>query len=175
MNDAEPRAWIGIGSNDDREAALASALASLAREFGPLAVSSVYASPCANGSESEYWNLAAGFNTVLEPPALRARLKSIETAQGRVRGPSAGGRVRVDLDLLAMAKPGKVMTTYASIEPPHVLLPLAELLPEWRSPEQEFTLAERADRLGAARPRRLVAPAPGAVAGRAFVAEETSC
>ncbi len=175
MNENEPRAWIGLGSNHEHERALAEAIAALERAFGPLVRSSLYASPCVNGGGREYWNLAAGFNTTLDATALRAQLKTLETTLGRLRGPAAAGRVRIDLDLLVSADADGELTAHDPIVVPHVLLPLAELLPHWHVPAHRYTMVERARRIDASSLRRVVSPVLIAASGSLLAAEEIAC
>ena len=169
------QAWIGLGSNDARDTALAAALTALAREHTLCGVSAVYASPCTRGSASEYWNLVASVETQRAPAALRNDLKALEARLGRVRGPAAEGRVRIDLDMLIMRDADGVPRAVGDLTPAHVLLPLAELLPAWRATATTPSLAEQAAATIGAPVRRFELPALAYTTFARRGTEETSC
>ena len=96
-----------------------------------------------------YVNAAALVETALGPADLLARLHAIEAEGGRVRGERWAARP-LDLDLLAYG--GRVLRPAAEgdLALPHprladrafVLLPLADIVPDWRHPETGRTLAD---------------------------------
>lgn len=134
-----PRAYIGLGSNLERERHLRSAVAELRAAFGPLVLSSVYESPAEGFDGPPFYNLVAGLDTVLDASALNARLKAIEAAHGR-RPQDRGFRSRtLDLDLLLHADQvlADDILRYA-----FVCVPLAELCPDFRMPGEVQPLAE---------------------------------
>jgi len=148
------RAVIGLGSNLRPRAALAAALARLAGTLDSLIWSTTWSSPCQADSPRPYWNLVAVGTTPVGRDRLERQLDDIETALGRRRGALAGGEVAIDLDLLLLddgpgTAPRYVRPAAALLEPAHVRVPLAELLPGWRHPDATATLDELAQRLPA--------------------------
>lgn len=146
---ATSRAVIGLGSNLRPRATLAAALARLADMLGALTWSSTYASPCRVDGSHRYWNLVAVGTTPLGRDGLERQLDRIESELGRRRGPEAAGEVAIDLDLLLLdggpgSAPEYVRPAAAMLEAAHVRVPLAELLPGWRHPDADDTLAELA-------------------------------
>jgi 2-amino-4-hydroxy-6-hydroxymethyldihydropteridine diphosphokinase len=90
--------------------------------------------------------------TALSPHALLTLLHDIERAFGRVRGAPNAART-LDLDLLAyhdtvLVEPGGLTLPHPRMmDRAFVLLPLAEIAPEWRHPVAKATAAELAARL----------------------------
>ena len=106
-----------------------------------LAQSSFYSTSPVDSSGPDYVNAVALLETKLEPEPLLKALQRIENAHGRVRPAGVHNAPRtLDLDLLEYE--GAVLTT-AFLTLPHprmtsrlfVLVPLAEILPNWRSPD----------------------------------------
>lgn len=108
--------------------------------IGILARSRFYTSaPVPASDQPWYVNAVAEVQTGLSPAALLAALLAIESEFGRVRGTVNAARV-IDLDLLAYGD----RVTPADAQPalPHprlsgrafVLLPLAEIAPQWHHP-----------------------------------------
>lgn len=136
---------IGLGGNLESaagppEATLAAALAAL-EEVGVhiLARSRFYRSaPVPPSAQPDFVNAVARVATALDAPALLALLLAIEARFGRVRGARNAART-LDLDLLAY---DDVVSDAPALTLPHprlherafVLLPLAEIAPEWRHP-----------------------------------------
>lgn len=131
------------------------------------AISRIYETPCfPQGAGPDYINFAAEIETCLAPEALLARLHEIEHRFGRVRKVRWAGRP-VDLDLMAMAD--EILPDMASVQNwialppaeqsvrapdrlilPHpriqdrafMLIPFADLAPDWRHPILGQTVAE---------------------------------
>ncbi len=139
---------IGVGSNlDDPVERLAEAVRRLEGAVEVLAASSVYRSePVGFREQPDFYNLVVRGRTALEPHALLARLHAVEDAMGRRRSFVGAPRV-IDLDLLAC---GGVVLDGPELTLPHprmaerafVLVPLAEVAPEWRHPRVGRTARE---------------------------------
>lgn len=141
------RAYVGVGSNVARAPSLACGLRSLGQQFGVLELSTVYESAPVDGVGEAYWNLVVAFDTALNYSQLRAQLKTIEDLCGRTRGADVDGAVVLDLDVLLLRAPppdgDQFDLPLAALErASYVLAPLAELLPEWRHPACDVTLAQ---------------------------------
>jgi len=142
-------AYVGIGSNAEPATNIAAGLHLLAARFGALTQSTTYVSAPTEGFGASYWNLVVAFATTLDWAQLRAALKRIEHDCGRTHGETRGVPVTLDLDILILAGRSDESDEYdlpwpALCELPHVLVPLAELLPAWRHPGSGHDLAELA-------------------------------
>ena len=138
------------------EAQVAAALEMLGRRaIAVLRRSRYWRSPAwPDPAEPAFVNAVAVVATVLSPRALLAELHAVEAALGRVRGRPNAPRT-LDLDLLdydgrilpggdgAPALPHPRMTTRA-----FVLLPLADVAPDWRHPVSGVGLATLVAALG---------------------------
>ena len=133
--------FLDLGSNLERETSVTRALEALDREFGVLRRSSVWESPAypPGSTQPNFYNLAVEIRSVLAPEELRARLRAVEAALGRVRTDDKYAARTVDLDLTlhpAMAPHPQVATQ------PFVLVPLCELIPEYVHPGLGKTLSQ---------------------------------
>ena len=140
------RAWISLGANlGNPKEALVAALNELQGSQGiqSLKASSFYSTSPVDSSGPDYVNAAAVVETTLLPEGLLELLQKIELEHGRVRPAGVHNAPRtLDLDLLAYE--GEVRSTKV-LTIPHprmnerlfVLVPLAEIEPEWQSPEGE--------------------------------------
>jgi 2-amino-4-hydroxy-6-hydroxymethyldihydropteridine diphosphokinase len=144
----EPRLEIGkfsvaiaLGSNlGDSQTILAGAIDDLQQHdaIAVQAVSSYYRTAPIGPPQPDYLNACATLQTSLEPLALLSVLHQIEAKYGRVRRELWGART-LDLDLLLYSD--RVIDT-STLQVPHprmkerafVLLPLAEIAPDWIEP-----------------------------------------
>ncbi len=135
------RAAIALGSNLGNSCAiLRSALKALAQtpRLGLERRSHLYRTPPVGPPQPDYINACAIFGTTLEPISLLNRLLEVERQFGRVRRERWGPRL-LDLDLilyddLIMDSPRLQLPHPRMTERGFVLLPLAEIAPDWVEP-----------------------------------------
>jgi 2-amino-4-hydroxy-6-hydroxymethyldihydropteridine diphosphokinase len=132
-------AYIGVGSNlDDPRAQVLGAFAKLSAL--PLTrvilTSPIYLSrPFGPVKQPDFANAVVGLLTKLEPRALLAHLRALETAQGRPAQHERWGPRIIDLDVLVY---GRERLTDPELTVPHpgivernfVLYPLADIAPD---------------------------------------------
>lgn len=139
-------AYLGIGSNTDRERNIASCLMALRKRFGRLVVSPVYQCPAVGFQGEDFYNLVVGVETDMDPVALNRELHAIEDAHGRDRsGPRFSDRT-LDIDLLlydglvledaGVHVPRPEILNYA-----FVLKPLADIAPDLVHPVEKRSLS----------------------------------
>lgn len=151
------RAAIALGANlDDRRATLEAALVELDASPGVrvLARSRWYRSAPVGPPQPPYINGCALLAVSLEPEELLQRLLDTEARFGRVRGERWGPRT-LDLDLLLLdqqcwTSPRLTLPHPRLRERAFVLLPLAEIAPNWIDPVSGLSVAELAAALPAA-------------------------
>lgn len=116
-----------------------------------IAVSSWHHTIAVGPPQPDYLNGCATLQTSLAPLALLATLQAIETEFGRVRQQRWGART-LDLDLLLY---GSQILDIPRLQVPHprmterafVLIPLAEIAPDWHEPTTGYSIATLCDRL----------------------------
>ena len=141
------KVYLSIGSNIDRERNIKSAINELQKMFGPLCLSGVYQSEAIGFSGSDFYNLAAGFDTGLPLKDVQQGLRQIEQAHGRQRSARKYSSRPLDIDLLLF---GDVVEHTKWIDVPRseiqsyafVLLPLNEIAADVRHPETTRTIGE---------------------------------
>lgn len=153
---------IAIGSNRrGRHGGPAVEVATAVTALGGVVLASPIISSAPIGpSLRRFANAVAIVESALQPPALLAQLKRIETEFGRRRGRRWGERV-IDLDIILWSGG---MWQSAGLGIPHpafrsrrfVLDPLATIAPVWRDPGTGRTIRQLAARARAVdrRPRR---------------------
>ncbi len=142
-----PRVYVSIGSNIDREKHIETAVRELDDSYRPLTLSTVYESEPVGFDGDDFLNLVAGFNTDSPIDAVIARLRTIEKACGRERRSDNDHSRTLDIDLLIY---GELSRHDDKVDIPReeigrcafVLLPLAEIAPEYKHPETGITFGE---------------------------------
>ena len=146
---------MGLGANiGDPLAQLAAAVTRLGDSISGMRCSSVYRTePVGFRDQPDFYNLVCAGRTSLSPEALLREVMAAEAGQGRVRGERNGPR-SIDIDLLDYD--GMILHSDALVLPhprlqerAFVLVPLAELAPEWRHPIFGLTASELLARAGA--------------------------
>jgi len=143
---------IGLGANLPSSAGwpsdtLIAAVEEIRRlGIAPLACSAMYLTPAwPDPRDPPYVNAVASVATDLSPGALMRRLAEIETRFGRVRGERNAPRT-LDLDLLdyyGMDQPGPPKLPHPRMEErAFVLVPLADIAPDWRHPVSKKSVQE---------------------------------
>jgi 2-amino-4-hydroxy-6-hydroxymethyldihydropteridine diphosphokinase len=143
-----PFSWPGGGQAEPPLLTCKAAVAAL-QSFSDLTVVGVsrwYRAPAVPPSEQpDYVNGVVGLRSGIDPAALLARLQAVERAFGRVRGAVNAART-LDLDILAMGgllrdAPDPILPHPRMHERGFVLLPLADVAPDWTHPRSGRSLS----------------------------------
>lgn len=133
------RCWISVGSNVEREASVLGAVSDLRAHFGHLVISPVYETAAVGFPGDPFYNLVVGIDTDRSVRGINQRLRAIEDAHGRERGPDKFAPRTLDLDLLTWGDEVGVIDGCALprdeiLKYPFVLAPLADVAPDERHP-----------------------------------------
>ncbi|MCU0486895.1 MAG: 2-amino-4-hydroxy-6-hydroxymethyldihydropteridine diphosphokinase [Anaerolineales bacterium] len=142
------RVFIALGANlGNRLSNLRQAVRALPPEVHPIRISAVYETlPWGVEQQPAFLNAVLEAETALKPGALLAYLKAIEARLGRLPGVRYGPRL-IDLDILFYEMQ---IVRLPGLEIPHpqlqqrafVLVPMADLAPEWFHPILRRTVWE---------------------------------
>jgi 2-amino-4-hydroxy-6-hydroxymethyldihydropteridine diphosphokinase len=148
-------AIVALGANlKEPRKTFAMALEKLQRIGRLLAKSQLYDTEAEGPEQPRYHNAVLLFETDFVPSILLAAAQSIEAEAGRDRANEIfQGPRPLDIDLIFY---GSLVYQAANIEIPHakshlrrfVLLPLAEVAPDWVHPTQHKTVKELLEALG---------------------------
>jgi 2-amino-4-hydroxy-6-hydroxymethyldihydropteridine diphosphokinase len=140
--------FIALGSNlGDRLANLRNAIKNIQPEVVPIECSPVYETPpWGYKPQPSFLNQVIHGETNLEPQALLALLKETEADLGRIETFRYGPRM-IDLDILffdqiVIQSPPLVIPHPALQDRAFVLLPLADLAPDFRHPISKLTVRQ---------------------------------
>ncbi len=138
--------YVGIGSNQDRDARLRAAIAALREAFGELELSPVSNSAAVGFDGSDFLNLVAAFQTELGAQAVVDVFHRIEDELGRDRSLPKFASRPIDLDILLydgliMNLPGIRIPREEILEQAFVLKPLQDIAPDRLHPETGDTFA----------------------------------
>jgi len=131
--------YVSAGSNIEPERHLRMACRSLAEQFGPLSLSSVYRTTAVGFDGDDFLNLVLSFSTGLGVHAVKACLDETEARAGRAPAAHAFVPRTLDLDLLlygseVLDEPTVCVPRADILDYAFVLAPLAELAPDLRHP-----------------------------------------
>ncbi len=162
------RIYIGLGTNlGDRAKNLTRAISQIEGHVGKsVAQSSVYISaPLGFKAETDFYNQVIAIESDLGPLEILAKLKLIEATMGRIKTKESGYESRIiDLDILdykgqVYRFDGLAIPHYHMDKRDFVLLPLAEIEPEWIHPVsgqfvsqliQQLDTSQNAEKMGVA-------------------------
>lgn len=141
--------WVGLGlgSNVEAEANLASALDELLLQFHDLALSSVFRSKATDSAAPDYLNMAVGVETDMALPDLAKLLKKIEDKHRRDRSKPKPERVTLDIDLLTYGDKsgtfdGVMLPRPEILTAAHVLWPLSQVAAKKKHPALKQSYAD---------------------------------
>lgn len=133
-----PQVYLSIGSNQQREQNIRSAITALRTRYGKVECSTVYESTAVGFDGDDFYNLVARFETGDSAQQVNEYLKEIEQSQGRDRNSPKFSDRSIDLDLLLWGDlieplldiPRAEIADYA-----FVLRPLSEMAPDELHPQ----------------------------------------
>ena len=146
--------YFGLGSNMEPEANLALGLGELRERFGELTLSSVYQSKTLGFDGDDFLNMVVAVQTVKSPESICAEIKEIHDKSGREGGTARFVSRPLDIDLLIYGqlvenKPPVKLPRKDVLEYSFVLVPLAEIAPEFVHPVTGRTFGEHAQEFDA--------------------------
>jgi 2-amino-4-hydroxy-6-hydroxymethyldihydropteridine diphosphokinase len=139
------RAFLSIGSNIEPEFHLPKAI-ELLRDYGEVkAVSSAWESHAVGSNGPNFLNACVLFITDLQPYDLKERIiRSIEAKLGRVRNADKNAPRTIDLDIVLFDNKPLNVDYWAY---PFVIVPLAELIPDYPHPVRREKLSRVSEQL----------------------------
>lgn len=155
MNDA----YLLLGSNIEPEKNILLALEYLQQNCSLLEISTTWQTKAVGSDAADFLNTAVHVNTEKEASMLKMScIKHIESLLGRVRFPDKNAPRTIDLDIIIFN--GEVMDQ-ALFRYAHIMLPLAELLPDLIDPQSGQSLsmlASETSKKGLAKKHKMLVP-----------------
>lgn len=138
-------AYLGIGSNINAPANIASGIAALRASFDDVRLSPMYQSAAVGFEGSDFINLVAAIETTMSPLELREFLHALEDRHGRTRDVPKFSDRTLDIDILLyddlyLLSPVLEIPRGEILTSAHVLRPLADLAPDLLHPAERRTL-----------------------------------
>jgi len=154
------KAYLILGSNIQPEVNIPRALGLLARSFNLVAVSDTWRTKAVGSNADDFFNTAVEIETGLDKEMLKERcLCHIEEIMGRVRQKDKNAPRTIDIDIVVF---NEQILENAIFSAEHLALPLAELFPNLKNPQNRSTLKETAAKIeqsgSAARVGRILPP-----------------
>jgi 2-amino-4-hydroxy-6-hydroxymethyldihydropteridine diphosphokinase len=138
--------FLGLGSNIDPRDNLREALRWLQEQWPGMRISPTYESEAVGFSGDNFLNLVVTMQVQQSLSELMQHLREIETRLGRVRGSERFSSRHIDIDILfygqQVCQDPIVLPRAEILENAYVLLPLAELAPDWLHPISGKTMLE---------------------------------
>jgi len=142
-----PEVFLSLGSNQDREHNISSAVQELRARYGELRLSPVYQNRAVGFDGDDFLNMVVAFATDISPQDLQQQFREIEDAHGRLRDGQKFAPRKLDIDLILY---GDMVCDEESLRLPRedivkyafVLLPLAKLEPQGEHPELRVTYVQ---------------------------------
>lgn len=140
-------AWLGLGSNQQAEANIRSAIRLLQETFDQVNLSPVYSSKAVGFSGDDFINLVARVETSMHPVQLRNFLRELEDNHGRQRNVPKFSDRSLDIDILlyddlVVFSPLLEIPRAEILSFAHVIRPLVDLDPGLVHPQELLTIAE---------------------------------
>ena len=138
-------AYLSLGSNIHPEINLTRAVQMLSQHGEILNISSVWESEPVGGSGRNYLNACLAYKTIQSQEHLKAKtIHAIETSLGRRRTDDKYAPRTIDIDLIIFDD--KIISG-RWLAQAFVVVPLAEVLPDFQNPQTRELLHETATRL----------------------------
>lgn len=134
-----PEVFVSLGSNQNREHNIRSAVRAIRGHFGDLTCSRVYRNKAVGFEGDDFLNMVLSFESDDSPQAIQAVFRNIEADHGRTRREAKFSPRTLDIDMILygdwvmqedkLRLPREDITRYA-----FVLLPLSEISPQGMHP-----------------------------------------
>jgi 2-amino-4-hydroxy-6-hydroxymethyldihydropteridine diphosphokinase len=140
-------AYLGLGSNVNARANIASGITALREAFAAVDLSPLYRAPAVGFEGSDFINLVARIETTMSPLELKRFLHALEDRHGRIRNVPKFSDRTLDVDILLyddlyLISPELEIPREEILTAAHVLRPLADLAPKLLHPTARRTIAE---------------------------------